>query len=189
MTMSIEATFEEVRSHYWARFQEVMRQEATVGRVQAEAEALDAQGNLVTEGSLALPIRHDLALFSAGDVELIQVDSVSRVSFEPFQSTEAGVEVTVGPFWWDWCQVRLSSDHADISLAPLRDWFMKWFRAGADPLPDGTMGAVHFMSDPEATETGDGVALAIDLGTAPALALRDFIAACRDAGARRVTIA
>ena len=68
-------------------------------------------------------------------------------------------------------------------------WLGRWMDVDDERKPgrDGLHRVVHFASDP--AKRGKGVALAIDLGSAPPEALVDLLDALAAVGARRVRIA
>ncbi|MHB0971228.1 MAG: hypothetical protein ACYC7A_06145 [Thermoanaerobaculia bacterium] len=116
--------------------------------------------------------------------EVLNVDTETMVSFQPFGFVWESASVTLRPFQWNWCEVAASGDM--LALEPIVAWFRAWFREDEDGSPDAFLGAVHFLSDPEIAE--GTVTFAVDLGSAPVEALEGLLDAAISAGATRVSV-
>lgn len=149
----------------------------------AEPALRTSDGELATDGRLALPVRVDLAREGDGTV---MVDADRSVSFEPF-SLDRGLLLTVHPFGWDY--LSCSVDRAASDVGPsLREWYLSWFDTEDRNEPDSTglFGVVHFASDP--APTGSGCSFFLDLGSAPVDAFDSLVASMSQAGVTAMTV-
>lgn len=184
--MSLGKLLDDIRNYDLERLRQAVEARRGSGAQVITEEALrTADGALATDGELALPMRVDVVVLPTnGDpVESLMVDTERMLGFEPVSFTwEGRVEVRVEPFQWSSC--RLALQGAGLTVRPFRGWFARWFEG---PAPSGPWkGVVHFMSDPEVT--GEGMALVVDLGSAPVKAFEELLDAARDAGAARVRV-
>src|SRR5262249_28092742 len=135
-----------------------------------------AQGQVVREGVLKLPLRVDVVIIKDGEAaESLCVASDKVPShFVPvrFEAAAGGLHVTLHPFRWDCLRVHLPDGSAGMEWAPLLAGFEEWFRVDEDGTGDLLL-AVHTISDPQEVE--DGVTLTIDLGSAPVVAIDELL--------------
>jgi hypothetical protein len=185
-TLSFEAAARRVRERYVAYFRACIADLEREGRVQAECEVLNEDGEVVLEGPLELGYRYDAALITEGQAETFTFESTTLESFEPFSEALGGLTVKVQPFHWDDCEVTIEPALGVGALEPFGDWFRRWFRANAEPV-EGTVGAIHFGSDPEVGP--NATRIVVDFGTAPVAALVSLLGALGGCGAERVSIA
>lgn len=185
MTGTLEQTASLVRNRYVAHFRACLAAAASDGRVIAECEALGAEGEVVTEGALETPFRHDAALITDNGVETVVFDCASLVVFRPFVEAAAGLAVHVHPFHWDYCELTVAPPLQPGKLRPITDWFHSWFRANAETT-EGLACAVHCVTDPETQ--GDQTRFIVDFGTAPAEALMALLAAVATCRAQKVSL-
>lgn len=184
--MSLGKLLDEIRDYYLQRFEVLVEERRQAGAQVVTEEALRrADGEVVTDGPLALPMRTDLVAFPADGAapENLLIDTEKMLAFEPVTFTwEGGLAVRVEPFQWNWCTLELEGE--GITADPLRAWFMRWF----DRPPTGGpwQEVVHFMSDPVSRETG--AAVSVDFGSAPVDAFEELLDAVRDTGAKRVRL-
>ena len=178
-----------IRAHYLERFLEVADEHALEegNQVILEAPFLDSTGSVAREGPFRLPMRGDVFVVREGGAqESLQVDTDTMLGFEPiaFDWNET-ISVELRPFQWNWCPVEFLPADGSTDLSPLVDWFNRWFEGQSGG--EGTLQAVvHFMSDPEMTETT--IVTSIDFGSAPIDAFEELLDACTSAGAARVRI-
>jgi hypothetical protein len=178
-----------VRAFYLGRLREAL-EECEVDTSQqaiAEAPLLDAAGEVLREGALRLPVRVDLAIVrDAESIDSLTIDTEGMLSFDAVRFTwEESLEVELAPFQWNMCPLALAPAPSLEQLAPLAQWFERWFEEREDVDPP-FFGCVHYLSDPE-EEEGE-CRLALDLGSAPVAAFEQLLDACRSAGATRVRI-
>jgi hypothetical protein len=187
-SVTIGGLLEAVRAVYVTTFsrrlEELSRSRAE--RVIPEAVA-SAEGNEEAEedeGRTILPVRVDLCVFDGRRVvDVVRVDSEELVEFEPviFVWGE-GLEVTLRPFTWDRCDLRLSGPPSDDGLGALSAWFWRWFDERDERAPTNRFpgGVIHSVSDP--VSDGEAWGVRIDLGSARLKAfeeLMDAVAAMR----------
>ncbi len=98
----------------------------------------DENGNLLFEDALGLPMRADLVTIRNGEAQdRVHVDTNKMISFEPLSfEWPGGVEVTLAPFQWEDCEVRVKCIGAPIDWAPLKKWFIRWFDPEETNTPD-----------------------------------------------------
>ena len=187
--MGLGELLNRIRAHYLERLLDVADQHALQDRsdVILEAPFLDANGDVAREGPHKLPMRGDIFVVREGSAtDSLHVDTENMLGFEPiaFDWNEV-TSVELLPFQWNWCPVALQSAEGLTDLSPLLSWFMQWFENRTEG--DGTLQeVVHYMSDPEVTETA--IVTSIDFGSAPVTAFEDFLDACSNAGASNVRI-
>ncbi|MEY2613411.1 MAG: hypothetical protein RL069_2223, partial [Planctomycetota bacterium] len=180
----------EIRDYYVNRFIDAINEQSLADGVTLKHEPAfcDSNGDVVTEGELAIPSRVDLLVISDGAAsDSILIDTDGMVSFEPiaFDWPENNLNVDLHPFQWNWVQVRIFGLKTNTDWAPIRDWFIGWFHEN-DPADGELLGGVHWLSDPEYGD--DYSQLSIDLGTAPVESFEELLDAIGQMGATRVQI-
>ena len=181
---------DEIRDYYINRFIDAINEQSLADGVTLTHEPAfcDSNGDVVTEGELAVPSRVDLLVISDGAAsDSILIDTDGILSFEPiaFDWPENDLNVDLHPFQWNWMQVRIFGLKTNTDWAPIRDWFIGWFQEN-DPADGELLGGVHWLSDPEYGE--DYSQLSIDLGTAPVESFEELLDAIGQMGATRVQI-
>jgi hypothetical protein len=181
---------DEIRDYYINRFIDAINEQSLADGVTLTHEPAfcDSNGDVVTEGELAVPSRVDLLVISDGAVsDSILIDTDGILSFEPiaFDWPENNLSVDLQPFQWNWMQVRIFGLKTNTDWAPIRDWFIGWFQEN-DPTDGELLGGVHWLSDPEYGD--DYSQLSIDLGTAPVESFEELLDAIGQMGATRVQI-
>lgn len=181
---------DEIRDYYINRFIDAINEQSLADGVTLKHEPAfcDSNGDVVTEGELAIPSRVDLLVISDGAAsDSILIDTDGMVSFEPiaFDWPENNLNVDLHPFQWNWMQVRIFGLKTNADWAPIRDWFIGWFQEN-DPADGELLGGVHWLSDPEYGD--DYSQLSIDLGTAPVESFEELLDAIGQMGATRVQI-
>lgn len=181
---------DQIRDYYVSRFIEAINEHPSADGVTLAREPAfcDSNGDVVTEGELAVPSRGDLLVIRDGAVsDSVQIDTAGMLSFEPiaFDWPENNLSVDLHPFQWNWMQLRIFGLKTDTDWAPIRDWFIGWFQEN-DPADDELLGGVHFLSDPECGN--DYSQMSIDLGTAPVESFEELLDAIGQMGATRVQI-
>jgi len=181
---------DEIRDYYINRFIDAINEQSLADGVTLTHEPAfcDSNGDVVTEGELAVPSRVDLLVISDGAVsDSILIDTDGILSFEPiaFNWPENDLNVDLHPFQWNWMQVRIFGLKTNADWAPIRDWFIGWFQEN-DPTDGELLGGVHWLSDPEYGD--DYSQLSIDLGTAPVESFEELLDAIGQMGATRVQI-
>jgi len=181
---------DEIRDYYINRFIDAINEQSLADGVTLTHEPAfcDSNGDVVTEGELAVPSRVDLLVISDGAVsDSILIDTDGILSFEPiaFNWPENDLNVDLHPFQWNWMQVRIFGLKTNADWAPIRDWFIGWFQEN-DPADGELLGGVHWLSDPEYGD--DYSQLSIDLGTAPVESFEELLDAIGQMGATRVQI-
>lgn len=181
---------DEIRDYYVNRFIDAINEQSLADGVTLKHEPAfcDSNGDVVTEGELAIPSRVDLLVISDGAAsDSILIDTDGILSFEPiaFDWPENNLNVDLHPFQWNWMQVRIFGLKTNTDWAPIRDWFIGWFQEN-DPADGELLGGVHWLSDPEYGD--DYSQLSIDLGTAPVESFEELLDAIGQMGATRVQI-
>jgi hypothetical protein len=181
---------DEIRDYYINRFIDAINEQSLADGVTLTHEPAfcDSNGDVVTEGELAVPSRVDLLVISDGAVsDSILIDTDGILSFEPiaFDWPENDLNVDLHPFQWNWMQVRIFGLKTNTDWAPIRDWFIGWFQEN-DPADGELLGGVHWLSDPEYGD--DYSQLSIDLGTAPVESFEELLDAIGQMRATRVQI-
>lgn len=177
--MAIGQLLEQIRDYYIDRFVSAIN-EQSVGQDVTIAHELafrNRVGDLVTAGQLDLPLRADLIVIRDGMVaNSLQIDTVGTVSFVPicFNWPEHDLSVQMGPFQWNWLQLRIYGLPPSSDYEPLREWFMLWFQDD-DPRGEELLGGVHFLSDPWIVD--GAMQFSIDLGTAPVRSFEELLVA------------
>lgn len=184
---TLGSVLDEMREVYLSLFRQALREAcAQSPRVLPEPSFLMDDGSLAREGSLGLPCRMDVVIFTGETPENVSVDSESLLTFEALNFDWKEVPVRVLPFCWDACQVLLTGLPQTPDWAPLKAWFEHWFDLeDARPADKaGLYGVVHFLSDPVAEAAG--VRLHLDLGSAPVTAFEGLLDALVATGAKRL---
>lgn len=179
---------DQIRDYYIDYFIDTINEygETNGGSIFHEVALCKADGSLATAGVLGLPVRGDLVVIrDSSGTDSVRIDTDGMLSFEPieFEWPENNLVVDLGPFQWNWMQLRIFGlgNHADWE--PIRDWFMGWFQE-EDPEEGELLGGVHFLSDPE---TGNAYSqVSIDLGTAPVESFEELLDALGQMGATKV---
>ena len=179
---------DQIRGYYVDRFIDTVNQyaEADGVTVAYESALCNADGSVVTEGVLGLPVRGDLLVIRDGAVsDSIQIDTDGMLSFEPiaFEWPENNLDVDLRPFQWNWMQLRIFGLQNNADWAPIRDWFIGWFQE-EDPEDGELLAGVHFLSDPELG--CDYSQVSIDLGTSPVESFEELLDAIGQMGATGV---
>lgn len=188
--MALGQLLDQIRDYYVSRFIDAINEHAADDEttVAHESAFRNSDGDIVTEGELGLPTRGDLFIIRDGAVvDSLQIDTEGMLSFDPitFSWPENRLSVDLGPFQWNWMQLRVFGLPPKANWEPLRDWFLRWFQDD-DPAADQLLGGVHFMSDPS---SADGCAeVSIDLGSAPVESLEELLDAVGGMDAKRVQI-
>ena len=165
-----EAYLDEIRDVYLNIYAEAIsecRKNKSV-KVFAEAVFTTSDGEAIGEGPLGLPLRTDIVVVQDGVVkESFRVESELRFYFEDFSfEWKDKLLVTLSPFQWDCCQVRIFGLSESADWKPLVDWFMSNFhQSSQSDAEDDFSGVVHFVSDPELQ--GECYLVELDLGSAP----------------------
>ena len=95
--------------------------------------------------------------------------------------------MTLSPFQWDWCQVKIFGLQGSPDWKPLVGWFMSNFHESSQSdVGEDSSGVVHFMSDPELQ--GDHYLVEFDLGSAPVETFKTLLDAFILVGAKSVEI-
>ncbi|WP_442510521.1 hypothetical protein SH528x_002146 [Novipirellula sp. SH528] len=188
--MALGQLLDQIRDYYVNRFIDAINEHSAADDVTVAHEPAfcNADGDVVTEGQLALPARSDLLMIRDGAVtDSLRIDTDGMLSFEPiaFDWAESNLNIDLRPFQWNWVQLRIFGLQPDADWMPIRDWFVRWFQK-SDPTDAELLGGVHFLSDPE---DGDGYAqVSIDLGTAPVESFEELLDALAQLGANCVQI-
>jgi len=167
-TVTIGGLLEAVRNTYVSTFTRRLEALTDAGRGRVIPEAVASQESEAAETGTILPVRVDLCVFDGERVvDVVRVDSEALVDFEPVTFVWGdGLEVTLRPFTWDRCDLRLAQAPGDEGLGELSAWFWRWFdegdeRAATNSFPGGV---IHSISDPEVD--GDAWHVRIDFGSA-----------------------
>src|SRR5262245_38622118 len=136
--MGLGEILDRIRAHYISRLTEAVEQvrERPGVTVLPEPALRDAEGEVVGEGALGLPLRVDLAVLSEGKVaEMLRLESERMLTFSPSPLSfrwENRLEVTLHPFSWDGLLVTVPAAQESTEWRPLVEWFWEWFRADED---------------------------------------------------------
>lgn len=170
-------------------YADLLSQAANAQDYYVEPAYRNSDGTLATEGAWNLPCRVDVIPVSEDSAEPVQVDSQTRLDFEPIHFRIGDSAVELQPFVWDWLSLEVQGLTEEKASKALIDWFNDWFDGDDENEPDeaGLQQVVHFMSDPQVL--AGGVKATIDLGSAPVEALEDLLFALSDAGAAQLRLA
>ncbi|MGW8421037.1 hypothetical protein [Comamonas sp. HJ-2] len=170
-------------------YADLLSQAANAQDSYVEPAYRNSDGTLATEGAWNLPCRVDSIPVSKDSPEPVQVDSQTRLDFEPVHFRIGDSAVELQPFVWDWLSLEVQGLAEEKASKALIDWFNDWFDGDDENEPDeaGLQQVVHFMSDPQVL--AGGVKATIDLGSAPVEALEDLLFALSDAGAAQLRLA
>ena len=187
--MTIGELLDAIRGDYLAGFSELAlayRSKPGVEQVLFESAFRLKNGEVATEGPFSLPLRGDLIVIKEGKVfDSISYEHDRTLSFQPVEFQWAtATSVEIRPFHWDACAIRVAAPIPE-SLAPLCDWFMRWFMGNPEANPP-FQSAVHFMSDP--SYESEELSLVVDLGSAPTVALEELFDCCVKLSATAVLI-
>ncbi len=181
---------EQIRSHYLARLRQAVDDHASDGIVTVVSEAVlrGADGRLLRNGSPPTPVRVDLITMVNERVrDGLTIESETMPGFPPFSLRwKHELPVDIRPFPWNACKLKIAN--ASDDLAPLNQWFDRWFDPEEKLVPgeDGLLGVIHAMTFDQPV---DGARiLLIDFGSAPIEAFQELIDAIFEIGARRVEV-
>jgi hypothetical protein len=183
---------DEIRQYYLERLRaQIAKERAGAAQVISEPSLRNAAGDVVREGPLSLPLRVDITVVDrGGSSRTLRVETPQQLSFEPVElQWSSRLSVTLAPFSWNACPVALCVEqNTETNLAPLIDWFERWFDADdtfeADEL--GISSVVHFMSDPSVDD--NEVSFQVDFGSAPVSAFEELLDAAEQLGTESATI-
>lgn len=161
--------------------------------VEVELEPVkgDADGEPLLEGVLRLPLRADVVLHGKDGTRQAKVEPEGVFRFDDaIRFDWEGMALEVFPFGWDHLPLTLRGLGGKPDWEPLRQWFERWFEEPEEPVQGPLREVVHFLSDPEPDEQGEGgtVRFVADLGSAPLEAWQDLLDACKACGAKALTI-
>ena len=170
-------------------YADLLSQAAHAQQSYVEPAYRNSDGTLATEGIWDLPCRADVIRMSKDTTETVQVDSQTRLEFEPVHLSLGYCAMELHPFVWDWLSVEVQGLPQEQAAKALTDWFMDWFDGEDENQPDetGLLQVPHFISDPQVL--AEAMKVTIDLGSAPVEALEDLLFALSDAGAAQVRLA
>lgn len=189
--MTLGRLLDQIRESYLCAFSTIAQQQAgrTDSHLITEAVIVDAGGQPITEGSLDLPMREDLAVRRKGKViDSIMVDAGKLVSFGPIEfQWRQRLTVSFYPMQWHAIPCVLHEVSRQVPWKPLTDWFNAAF---GDPQLTGDgqsfLGVAHYLSDPEFFEGTAKVAM--DLGSAPVTCFEQMLDAFLAMGVARVSV-
>lgn len=188
--MALGQLLDQIREYYVGRFIDAINEHSAGAdsAIAHESAFCNSDGIEVTEGQLGPPARGDLFIIRDGEVvDSLLIDTEGMLTFDPiaFKWPDNSLDVELGPFQWNWIQLRIHGLSSNPDFSPLREWFMRWFQDG-DPADGELLGGVHFMSDPE---VADGYTqLSIDLGSAPVESFEELLHAVGRMRPKRLTI-
>lgn len=177
--MTLGELLGEIRDAYLQQFREEVerRRRTPSAAVTTESIYRTASGEIDRTGQLQLPLRLDIQIASnSGRRQFIRVQAVSPVTFDPIDMVWAeGMRVTLCPFDWDECELRIEGLTPSTRWDTLAAWFHRWFDEGETkaPLEAGLRGVVHYLSDPEFQNST--AVFGIDFGSAPLEAFEDLV--------------
>ena len=121
-----------------------------------------------------------------GDVKLTEanLDTLPRFPAQFIESDQIRIEVL--PLTWN--GVELTVRGIELNSVDLADWFEKWIDESElrECDGDGLTGVIHSMSIP--THGSDGSTVGIDFGSAPMVALEEFIALLAGLGCKELKL-
>jgi hypothetical protein len=174
--MDVRTLILPVRDSYVKAFERSVREYKLNRSRQCAVEYSAGVPDDLREGMFPLPVRHDLLPLADGRPNSITVIREDK----PIKITEsiiavASIPVTIRQFTWDHVELHAFGVKRSGDLAPLLDWFDRWFdRHGRRPqMAAGIHGVVHSLFGPFWTE--NGMTIVLDLGTATADALVDLL--------------
>jgi hypothetical protein len=145
-------------------------------------------GSLAVEGPFDLPLRADLIPDDDGvPGDSVVVTPAKALAFDPIAGKIGNADLIIKPFGWDYAEVSARFDSSP-DARELSPWFMAWF----DPEDDrpaqenGLYGVVHFMSDPEVSDST--IRFTVDFGSAPVDAFFELMEKLVKIGALRIEI-
>ncbi len=138
-----------------------------------EPVLLDAEGAFAVEGPLNLPHRADFALLETGELAMFTAEK--SVVFEAFSFPLGATQIVISPFHWDSALVRVTGKWDEHSSRLFEEWYRSAFGDDDATYNLAIRNVVHFVSDPEISQSG--YTFTADLGTAPASTLGDLLLA------------
>jgi hypothetical protein len=184
----VRSYFDAVRAHYL----EVLRRgihdaSKSGGQVVVEAAAsIEAEdGKEVSmPGELGLPYRYDIVCIDEnGGAQPIMPVGDHSIEWEPAAFEFGQFIARVEHLVWNVCVVVGKPAPPPARRELLRGWFLKWFKNESNRDAPFS-GVVHFMGDPEESESGELLRVQVDLGSAPSDALVELLGVFGQMGCR-----
>jgi hypothetical protein len=189
--MTSPALLDDIRGFYLDHFRRVLKEKRRVPAAKIVTEpAWRLKNGLVgRQGPLNLPRRKDLVVRSPTVNGSFQIKTERTLQFKPLTFTWGqGLTVSIGPFRWEECPVKLLGTTTDDQPLPLVDWYDRWFDEfdTKGPLKKDFQEVVHFL---EISEQKDAATeLTIDFGSAPKAAFEELLDALEQGGSNTVEI-
>ena len=179
--MGVGELIEQIRGLYVSSLRDAL----SASDVQSlEPVALADSGEVIRQGVLKLPSRHDgLRVCVAGVAEPLVVNSEGVLGFEDVAFDWGGdLKVCLTPFCWDFAEFEAPNSGIRDLSANLVDWFERWFNPlDKASVADGELGGLlHSLSDVRSDSTHSSFQVAF--GSAPLACfedLLDVLGACR----------
>jgi len=140
-----------------------------------------------------VPMRQDMVPVKDGAPQAVMVVRGPEPDFLPLAwEFEDGFQLALGPFTWDAARVVAFGIPGDADLSSLVRWFEEWADLKDEEEPDAEQGIrllAHHVERVEDPRMPAGASLfELDMGTAPADALTDFVDLLSQLGAKVVVI-
>ena len=140
-----------------------------------------------------VPMRQDIVPVRDGAAQAIMVVRGPEADFLPLAwEYDDGFQLALGPFTWDEARLVVFGLPAGADLTPLVRWFEEWADLKDEEEPDAEHGLrllAHHVQRVEDPRIPEGTAVfELDMGTAPADALTDFIDLLSQLGATTVVV-
>src|SRR5687768_6325793 len=138
-----------------------------------------------------VPMRQDIVPMKDGSPQAVMVVRGPEQDFLPITwELDGGFQLALGPFTWDDVRLVVFGLPRDVDFRSLIDWFQTWADLNDEEEPDAETGLrllVHYVEhidDPRMPE--EATAFELDMGTAPAVALTEFLDRLAELGATTV---
>jgi hypothetical protein len=189
--MTSPSLLDDIRGFYLEHFRRVIKEKRRVPGAKIITEPAWRLKNGVAgrQGPWNLPRRKDVIIRSPTVNGSFQIKTERALQFRPMTfAWGRGLTVSVGPFRWEECPIKVLGMPADDQLLPLVDWYDRWFDEfdSKGPLKKEFQEVVHFLEAPE--RKGGSTELVIDFGSAPKAAYEELLDAFDQIGSTEVAI-
>lgn len=185
---SLETVLDRVRDLHVTNFVNALALvEGDGTAVLPEVVRRDEQGNVLRDGVLNLPSRHDFSCKSEIGHTNRDLPSLELLDFEPVDlNLNDSVRLHINPILWDKLQISFDTGDDPKRLLRLRLWFLEWFLPRKYEYEATISGVVHSLTGPK--RDGETWHICVDMGTAPALAFTELLSALASRGVSRMTL-
>ena len=183
--MRLSDRFRQLRTPYVARFETGLFSLGAQHSILVEPAPRDDRGEPILSGPLSLPSRADVVIMTnEGGSPMEFASEGPPANFEKIDLSADGLALVVESFAWDQLRCSIRGEPGNYDWNPTREFFASYFSEGADEVQSGRgakpRGLIHALDGP--VYRHEMTWLKLDLGTAPAEVLLDFLGALRSGG-------